>query len=445
MLMNNRRIAGLLCFFAFLLFYGLTSRADIQLTDEVAVFTSAISLGTQGNLSIDELQWLNDTINIGDVGGDGHLYSKYFPGNVITAAVVYNLTKIQTDEPYLWNVPKDVDPAMGAVELAASNTGARGALKINALLGALAMTALLLLLSRHFDWKTAIITVLLVGVCSDWWYQSRGFLSEVGAGALLIISLYFADSPKPHLSGLALGLSLLFRPPNLIAFPIWIKSVWGSGWKALWSVWGILAGGLGLLLFNWIRFGSFLNFGYGDERFLPHLLDGLYGVLLSPGRSIFLYSPILTLAIPGAWLFYKKEKTLTLAAALTAVFYILMAASWHSWDGGWSWGSRLLTPIVPILGFLAAPAIDSAWGRRGDFAVVLILGLLGFGIQLTALATNPLEVLVDAVVLGGVSYNESINSIGNSWLALQLQSLKDWQVCDLDAYTLRHWLGVCGY
>jgi hypothetical protein len=156
-----------------------------------------------------------------------------------------------------------------------------------------------------------------------------------------------------------------------------------------------------------------------------------------------LYSPILTLAIPGAWLFYKKEKTLTFAAALTAVFYILMAASWHSWDGGWSWGSRLLTPIVPILGFLAAPAIDSAWGRRGDFAVVLILGLLGFGIQLTALATNPLEVLVDAVVLGGVDYNETVNSISNSWLALQIQSLKDWQFCRLDSYTLRLWFGNC--
>jgi len=445
MLMNNRRIASMLCFFGFLLFYGITSRADIQLTDEVAVFTSAISLGAQGNLSIDELQWLNDNINIGDVGEDGHFYSKYFPGNVITAAIVYNLAKIQVDQPYLWLVPKDVDPVMGAVELAASNTGARAALKINALLGALAMTALFLLLSRHFDWRTAIITVLFVGVCSDWWYQSRGFLSEVGAGALLIISLYFADTPKPHPSGLAFGLSLLFRPTNLIAFPIWIKSLLGSGWKSLWSVWGIIAGGIGLLLFNWIRFGSFLNFGYGDERFLPHLLDGLYGVLLSPGRSIFLYSPILTLAIPGAWWIYKKEKSLTLAVAITAVFYILMAASWHSWDGGWSWGSRLLTPIVPILGFLAAPAIDSAWGRPADFAVVLILGVLGFGIQLMTLATNPLDVLVDAVVFGGVTYNESINSIGNSWLALQLQSLNDWQFCDLDAYTIRQWLGVCDY
>lgn len=211
------------------------------------------------------------------------------------------------------------------------------------------------------------------------------------------------------------------------------------------SVWGILLGGFGLLFFNWIRFGSVLDFGYQDEGFLPHLADGLYGLLLSPGRSIFLYSPLLTLAIPGVWMFLKKDKALTLAAASTVVLYILMTASWHSWDGGWSWGSRLLTPILPVLGFLSAPVIDFAWGRRSDFAVVLVLALLGFVIQLLALAVNPLEVLVNAVTFGGVEYNETVNSIENSWLALQWRSLRDWQPCILDAYTLRQWFGNCGH
>ncbi len=56
-MINNKLIASALCFIAFLLFYGLTSRSDVQLTDEVAVFASAISLETQGNLAIDELPW----------------------------------------------------------------------------------------------------------------------------------------------------------------------------------------------------------------------------------------------------------------------------------------------------------------------------------------------------------------------------------------------------
>ncbi|MCA1899351.1 MAG: hypothetical protein LDL50_01455 [Chloroflexi bacterium] len=435
----NRKIA-ILCFLAFALFYGVTSRADLQLTDEAAVFASAVSLAEQGNLSIDELRWLDKIINLGDTGVGGHLYAKYFPGNIFSAAAVYRLAQ-STDAPFLWHVPQDISE-IGAVELASSNRGARVALALNAVFGALAMTFLLLLLLRRFDWKTALVTVLFVGVGTDWWYQSRGFLSEVGAGALLIASLYFADRRQPHASGLTLGLSLLFRPTNLIGLPIWLKAAWDK--KSLGSVWGILLGGFGLALFNWIRFASPLNFGYREESFTPNLLDGLYGVLLSPGRSLFLYSPILTLAIPGAWLFYKKQKSIALAAALTAIFYILLAASWHSWDGGWSWGSRLLTPILPLLGFLSAPAIDSAWGRRGDLAVALILALLGFGVGLMALAANPLDSLVNAVVYNGVDYNLTVNSVQNSWLALQIQSLKDWRLCRLDAYALRLWLGNCG-
>jgi hypothetical protein len=326
--------------------------------------------------------------------------------------------------------------------LASSNRGARSALELNAVFGALATTFLFLLLLRHFNWKTAIITVLLTGICTDWWYQSRGFLSEVGAGTLLMISLYFADCQNPHASGLALGLSLLFRPTNLIALPVWLKPAWEK--KSVLSAWGIALGGLGLALFNWFRFVSPLDFGYGGESFLPHLFDGLYGVLLSPGRSVFLYSPILSLAIPGAWLLFKRDKWLTLSTVSTAIFYILLVASWHSWDGGWAWGSRLLTPVVPLLGFLSAPAIDSAWSRRGDFVVVLVLALLGLGIQLTALAANPLVSLVNATVYGGIPYNDTVNTIPHSWLALQLQSLKTWRFCNLDSYLLRLWFGSCG-
>ena len=441
--MKKRLMAGALCFISFLLLYGITSRSDLQLTDEVAVFASAISLEARGNLAIDELQWLNERINIGEPGVGEHLYSKYFPGNVVSVAATYKLAEKRADQPYLWSVPKNLNSKIGTVELAPSNTGARIALKINAVFGALAMAALLLLLLHYFDWKTAITTVILVGTGTDWWYQSRGLLSEVGAGALLITSLCFTVYRRPYASGLALGLSLLFRPTNLIALPIWIKSVWDKGRSALWSVLAVGVGALGLILFNWIRFGSIFDFGYGGEAFTFDLPGGLFGILLSPGRSVFLYSPILTLVIPGVCLFYKREKWLTVVSVITVFSYILMAASWHSWDGGWSWGSRLLTPILPLMGFLIAPSIQYAWKRRGDLLVVLILFLLGFGIQILALAKDPIVTLVNSVVYGNVDFNETINSVKNSWLALQLHGLKGWQVCDLDAYSIRQWFGVC--
>src|SRR5205085_11165479 len=130
-------------------------------------------------------------------GRDGHLYTKYFAGNIFGVAAVYRLTARPNDQPY-------VGPFGGVMEFAPSVTGARWAMKLNALWGALGMTALLLLLRRYFDWRTAIATVAAIGLCSDWWYQSRGLFSEVGVGAFLIASLCCAVYERPYASSAAL-------------------------------------------------------------------------------------------------------------------------------------------------------------------------------------------------------------------------------------------------
>jgi hypothetical protein len=433
MTIHQKILAGTICFLSFLLFYGITARSNAQVSDEVAVLASSVSLIKNNNLAIDNWQWLQDEVNIGSLGRGGHLYSKYFPGNVYVSALIYKLTARQNDQPYLW----------GGQELAPSNFGARMALKTNAIFGALAMTALLFLLLRAFDWRTAIVTVLLTGLCTDWWYQSRGFMSEVGAGTFMIVGLCFMAYQNPYFTGLSVGISLLFRPTNLIALPIWGKSVLDKGIKTVWSGIFILFGISGLALFNWIRFASISDFGYGSATFTSHLLGGLYGILLSPGRSIFIYSPILTLSIPGAWMLYKKDKPLATVSILTVLSYIIAVALWQNWDGGWTWGSRLLTPIVPVLGFLIAPTIEYAWGKRGDILVILILALLGIGVQLIALANDPVQTMVKYVNNGNISYDETLFSLNNSWIALQIRNLQNWNQCQIDAYTLRQWFGSC--
>ncbi|MCX5823515.1 MAG: hypothetical protein NTY86_08415, partial [Deltaproteobacteria bacterium] len=176
------------------------------------------------------------------------------------------------------------------------------------------------------------------------------------------------------------------------------------------------------------------------EGFTSNLFVGLFGILLSPGRSIFVYSPILALAIPGAWLFYKKEKLLALSIVLTVLAYIIVVASWHDWDGGWTWGSRLLTPIVPLLGFLIAPVLRAAKGKKVEMVLILTLATLGLLVQCLAIARSPIATLVESVFSGNVKYYETLISIDHSFIALQLRSLQNWQWCDLDAYTLRQWL-----
>lgn len=444
MSINRKFLAGASCFIFFLLLYGLTARSDLHHTDEVAVFATGISWVTNNSLAIDELQWVQNAVNIGAIGRGGHLYSKYFPGNAFSSALIYEVTKKQNDEPYLWGA-KDLNPTIGLVELAPSNRGARMALKLNAIFGALAMTSLLLLLKHYFDWKTAVITVIIMGLCTDWWYQSRGFLSEVGAGALMITSLCFMVYQRPSLSAFSLGLSILFRPTNLIGLVIWGKAVYDKGLKTIWSGVLILASVLTLLLYNWIRFNSVFVFGYGDESFKTNPLIGLAGLLFSPGRSLFLYSPIFLVVIPGLWLFYKNQKSLTIVCATIILAYTLTISTWHSWEGGWTWGSRLLTPITPILGIFIASALESIWHseRKKDLLLILVLAVLGFGIQLLTLSSDPVKNLVNSVVYGPIKYGYTIFMPENSWMFLQIRSLEHWKFCDIDAYTLRQWAGIC--
>ena len=424
-------IAGSICFLCFLLFYGITARGRLQASDEAAVFASGVSLATHGHLAVDQLRPLQERVNIGAEGPDGHLYTKYFPGNIFTVALIYKLTARADDQPYIWSI-----------EIAPSVTGARWALRANAFWGALGMTALLFLVRRYFGWRTAIITVVLVGTCSDWWYQSRGLYSEVAAGALMTASLYFALSDKPYPSATALALSILFRPTNLIAAPFWMLSVWHKR-KSAFSAF-VIIGGLALLAaYNWARFGSALAFGYPEGNLSVPFLTGLHAMFLSPGRSLFVYSPVLLLAIPGVWIFFKRDWRVTALCLFVVLGYAAIVASWGPLGWGLSWGMRLMTPTLPVLAFLTAGTIDYVFRHKWLLIAPIALGLIGFAIQIVALLRDPTHVLIDQVQGGGVKFEDTIYSVRHCWLALQIDAARHAQPCDLDSYTLRRLLTNC--
>jgi hypothetical protein len=410
----------------FVLLYGLTARSEIQVSDEAATFATGISLATQGDLAIDELQWLQDAVNIGQPGRDGHLFAKYFPGNVLSVAALYRLVAFP-DQAYVWN----------GKEFAPSEIGARLALKLNAVFGAATLSVLFLALRERIAWAPATVTVVLFGLGTDWWYQSRGFFSEVGAGLLMATSLWLALRENAYGSALALGLSFLFRPTNLLGLPAWVVTVWRD-WRHRWpSAVFIVVGLASLAAYNWIRFNSISNFGYAAEAFTTNPLLGLYGALLSPGRSVFVYSPLLLLALPGAWLWGRREPALTGAMLLTVLGYVGSVAMWHSWEGGWTWGARLLTPIVPILGLLCAPVIQRALHNQQLLVVAVALSLLGVGVQLLSLGRDPLAVMITLVATGQVPFEDTLFTIERSWIALQWNSLASWTVCNIDAHTLK--------
>lgn len=107
-----------------------------------------------------------------------------------------------------------------------------------------------------------------------------------------------------------------------------------------------------------------------DVAFGNPFWRGLAGVLLSPGRGLFVYSPVLLLSLPGAWLLwrgYRQEPRgvgfeILMVSTVLCGGIILITAKWYGWPGGYCFGPRLLTFTVPFLLLLTSPA----WPRLKD-------------------------------------------------------------------------------
>ncbi|HEX3724267.1 MAG TPA: hypothetical protein VHV31_15880, partial [Nitrolancea sp.] len=136
---------------------------------------------------------------------------------------------------------------------------------------------------------------------------------------------------------------------------------------------------------NYYRFDTIRDPAFGN--ILDGSLDifvGLYGNLLSPGRSIFLYSPPLILALLMFRQFYRRFPYEALLVAGIAVCYIVLYSIPLDWDGGWSWGPRYLLAIVP---FLMLP-LGYFFTSRARIALAVAFGILGAGIQLLGIIIN---------------------------------------------------------
>jgi hypothetical protein len=111
-------------------------------------------------------------------------------------------------------------------------------------------------------------------------------------------------------------------------------------------------------------------------------LKGLAGVLVSPARGLFVYSPIFVVSVWGALRIWKERRWLPLrAAALAALGILLVTAHWKGWHGGWCYGYRLLVDTSLLLAFLAIPVAEKLRARRRLTVLVGVLALWSVGTQ----------------------------------------------------------------
>ncbi|HYH44795.1 MAG TPA: hypothetical protein VEG34_03860, partial [Thermoanaerobaculia bacterium] len=167
------------------------------------------------------------------------------------------------------------------------------------------------------------------------------------------------------------------RPPDaILAAALGAYGLFWAGRKAaLLAAAAALPVGL-VLLYNLGVTGHFAG-GYGragTAAFLQHdLLSGLAGLLFSPTRGLFVFSPFL-LFLVLAWRYPprdSRERGLSLAIGAGVVLQVLLYAK-TDWRAGLSWGPRFLTDLLPLLVWLLAPVAAAlrGVGRVGFLAAV---------------------------------------------------------------------------
>ena len=156
------------------------------------------------------------------------------------------------------------------------------------------------------------------------------------------------------LAGLALGLGTVARQTSAIVVPGIARRR-----TVLHTIAGFGIGVIPLLVYNAIAFDNPFEQGYGSKPFDTPILQGLYGLLLSPSRGALVYTPYLAFAVAALVLAWRRTgeaahrlRGLSVVAAATLVLY----ATYTEWWGGRVFGARFLDDLAPIL--LAA----LAWG-----------------------------------------------------------------------------------
>ncbi len=219
--------------------------------------------------------------------------------------------------------------------------------------------------------------------------------------------------PSPHsarLLGAAVGALVLFdlSMPAMVLLAFAIVFV-PARRPLLWTLPG-LAIGLTLALLH-------RHLAAAPPEAAGDLLEGLDGLLLSTGKSVFAYSPPLiigALALPWWWRTRRSDAILRLSVAAAL---IVPLAALERWDGDPAWGPRRLVPLVPILLAPAGPWLDEKWAqlRRLGRASLTLVFVAGFFVQLLGAAFPPETYLrIAAAVKNG--------SGANGWFATSDQT-----------------------
>ena len=129
-----------------------------------------------------------------------------------------------------------------------------------------------------------------------------------------------------------------------------------------------------VLLHLWSRYAIYGSFGTGYRDTFHWLSPRLLATALSPEHGLFLWTPVVALALAGLIALARNDpRARVILAAWALLFYVI--ASYQNWHGQSSFGNRFFVSLTTV--FVPGVAMSLAWlARRGRALPLALVALL---------------------------------------------------------------------
>ncbi|HOA18446.1 MAG TPA: glycosyltransferase family 39 protein [bacterium] len=208
---------------------------------------------------------------------------------------------------------------------------------------------------------------------------------------LILATLYWIYSLQEDkilnyiLFGLFSGLAILSRPTAVITFLILLtaavlyktkekfREITNVQIKSIvlnkkllsylfYTILGILPSVLFFIWYNNTFYQNISNQGYADQllgSWLSPFPQSFLGVWFSPSKGILIYSPIFVFSLMGLTQSLKRKEYRNVIFFIIILIHTLVISLWKHWYGGWSFGYRMSSDIIPYLVFMIVPFLNS--------------------------------------------------------------------------------------
>ncbi len=327
------------------------------------------------------------------------------------------------------------------------------ALIVNAIAGG-AIVAVLFMIGMQLSPKprAALLMAIAAGLGTLVMSEATHFYQHELDALMVILAFWFFSVKNPRelltssiYGGASLGVAILARPDAVpAAVIIWLYGA-AVAWKlvrdlpdrwprmirrTLLAAVGPLGAVAGSMYFNYLRFGSVLQFGYTEDRArfvldAAQIAKAIAGYLLSPALSVFVFAPPLILALAVGRKAYRRWPLETTTLTLAAVAHLLMIASNKTWSGDLSYGPRYMLESIVLLMPLTLPAIEMAVDRASSRAAIAVAAtvFLGFVVQLIGVSVDVGTNEVKRIAAGIVANNSWVFVPSASPVVYDLQDL----------------------